>query len=120
MPKEFNRSKRVAGLLRRELAVLLQLELKDPRLKLLSVTDVVVSKDISHAKVYISTLQESADIDVMIALLNKAAGFLRSKLAKTLDIRSIPALKFYYDHSIEHSVKMSKLINDAIADDQTG
>ena len=90
MPREFNRAQRVSGQLRRELAQLIQLEVKDPAVGLVSVSDVEVTRDLSHAKVFITVFNE-ADAEASIKALKRAAGFLRSRLGNELRMRSVPA-----------------------------
>ena len=131
------RVQRVADQIQRELATLIQMEVHDPRVGMVSVTGVEVSRDIAHAKVFVtvlntltddsqineSTLSEPGDLDKLeikenIDALNKAAGFLRSLLAKRLSTRSVPKLRFYYDGSIAHGQQLSSLIDSALAADQ--
>jgi len=118
MPKEFSRTKRVAAQIQRELAQLIQFEVKDPRVGLVTVSGVELSRDLSYAKVYVTVL--SADNNVAEALegLNKAAGFIRRELGKRLSIRVTPQLKFVYDASVEHGANLSALIDKAISGDQ--
>lgn len=131
------RVQRVADQIQRELASLIQMEVNDPRVGMVSVTDVEVSRDLAHAKIYVtvlntmtddsqvneSTLSEPGDLDKLeieenINALNKAAGYLRSLLAKQLSTRSVPKLRFYYDGSIERGQQLSSLIDSALAADQ--
>ena len=131
------RVQRVADQIQRELATLIQMEVNDPRVGMVSVTGVEVSRDIAHAKVFVtvlntltddsqineSTLSEPGDLDKLeikenIEALNKAAGFLRSLLAKRLSTRSVPKLRFYYDGSIARGQQLSSLIDSALAADQ--
>jgi len=131
------RVQRVADQIQRELASLIQMEVNDPRAGMVSVTDVEVSRDLAHAKIYVtvlntmtddsqvneSTLSEPGDLDKLeieenINALNKAAGYLRSLLAKRLSTRSVPKLRFYYDGSIERGQQLSSLIDSALAADQ--
>ena len=131
------RVQRVADQIQRELASLIQIEVNDPRIGMVSVTDVEVSRDLAHAKIYAtvlntmtddlqvneSTLSEPGDLDKLeieenINALNKAAGYLRSLLAKRLSTRSVPKLRFYYDGSIERGHQLSSLIDSALAADQ--
>jgi|TARA_B110000037_G_C16881347_1_gene408124 ribosome-binding factor A len=131
------RVQRVADQIQRELATLIQMEVNDPRVGMVSVTGVEVSRDIAHAKVFVtvlntltddsqineSTLSEPGDLDKLeikenIDALNKAAGFLRSLLAKRLSTRSVPKLRFYYDGSIARGQQLSSLIDSALAADQ--
>ena len=89
------RTERVNELMRRELVLLLKQETKDPRLKQVVITDVIVSRDLTSAKVYFSVDEDSNKI--VVSLLNKASGFFRSSLSKVLDLRHTPTLSFIYD-----------------------
>lgn len=114
MPKEYPRSQRVGDQLQRELAELVQREIKDPRVRMVSITAVRVSRDMSHARVFVTTLDDEHRDDVVKAL-NHAAGFLRHELGARLHLRSIPALQFLYDESVEHGMYMDKLIDEGLA-----
>jgi len=118
MPKEFPRTRRVGEQIQRELAVLIRDEIKDPRIGMVSVTAVIVSRDLSHAKVYVSVMGNAEQTDASVSVLGHAAGFLRHKLGKILHIRVIPELRFYLDRSLEEGARMGALINKAIASDQ--
>ena len=89
------RTERVNELMRRELVLLLKQETKDPRLKQVVITDVIVSRDLTSAKVFFSVDEDS--IEIVVSLLNKASGFFRSSLSKVLDLRHTPTLSFIYD-----------------------
>ena len=106
---------RIGDLLKQELAQLIQNELRDPRLGMISVMDVKVAKDLAHANVFITVL--GAEVDPAVETLNKAAGLLRSLLAKNLNLRSTPKLHFVYDKSIENGRYLSALIDKAVAQD---
>jgi ribosome-binding factor A len=118
MPKEFPRTRRVGEQIQRELAELIRDEIKDPRIGMVSVTAVIVSRDLSHAKVYVSVLGNAEQTDASVSVLSNAAGFLRHKLGKILHIRVIPELRFYLDRSLEEGARMGALINKAIASDK--
>ena len=115
MPRTSNRLGRISDQLKQELALLIQNEMRDPRLGMVSVLDVKVSKDLSHADVFITVLNAKAD--EAVAALNNAAGFLRSLLAKNLNLRVTPRLKFVFDESVERGRKLSSLIDEAVAQD---
>ena len=116
MPRDFNRSERVAGTLRRELAQLIQMEVKDPEVGFIGVSDVEVSRDISHAKVFITVFEADKAVS-SIKALNKAAGFLRQRLGQQMRIRSVPELHFEHDASVETGQRMDNLIDAAVASD---
>ena len=111
MPKGPNRHERVAQQMLRELADLIRTGLKDPRIGFVTVTDIEVSRDYSHAKVFY-TLMTGVD-ETTQAGLTRSAGFLRSELGKRISMYSMPALTFVYDHSIEKGVALSALIESA-------
>jgi len=116
MPKEFSRSERMAEQVRRELAELVRDEVKDPRLGWVSFTEVKVSRDLSHASVYF-TVMDTDDREHSLQALTSAAGFLRNQLAKRIRARVVPALRFFYDDSIERGSSMDSLIARARASD---
>lgn len=96
MPREFTRSDRVADALQRELAQLIRDEMDDPRLGIVNITEVQVSRDMSQAKVYVNFVVPKSDDEAAAAMdvLNGAAGFLRAQLAKAIRMRSIPQAAF--------------------------
>ncbi len=116
MPREFNRSERVAGSLRRELAKLIQMEMKDPGVGFIGLSDVEVSRDLAHAKVFV-TVFESDKAQSSLKALKRAAGFLRSRLGQEMRIRSVPELHFHHDDSVETGQRMDRLIEKAVAVD---
>ena len=116
MKKQFKRTDRVAELLQRELSQLIQLEIKDPRLPaFITISSVTVSGDLSYAKIYFTIL--SGDKKETALILNNAASYLRSLLAKTIKLYTMPQLLFVYDESIEYCINLSKLIDDANTED---
>lgn len=113
---EFGREERVGAELRRELALLLRDEARDPRLSRVTVQEVRVVRDLSHAKVYF-TVMDAAQSKPTEAALNKAAAFLRRRLAEKMNLRIVPRLAFVYDKSIETGNRLSSLIDQAVASD---
>ena len=118
MAREFKRSERVSGQVRRELAKLIQMEVKDPEVGFVSVSDVVVTRDLAHAKVYI-TVFKPEEAPGSIKALKRAAGYLRRRLSQEMRIRSVPELHFLHDHSVETGERLDSLIDRAIASDRT-
>lgn len=116
MPKEFPRSQRIAEQIQRELAELIRLEVKDPRVGFITLTGVEVTPDYAHAKVFFSTL-DAAQLPGIQAGLRQAAGFLRHELGRRIRLHNIPELHFEYDASVEQGVRLSKLIDEAIDSD---
>ena len=115
----FQRSDRVAEQVRRDLAELIRTELKDPRVGMISLTDVELTPDYAHAKVYFTTLN-TEHLDEIERGLKRAAGFLRHELGRRIHIHTLPELHFIYDSSIERGTSLSQLIDQANAlSDQT-
>jgi len=118
MPREFPRTRRVGEQIQRELAALIHDELRDPRLGMVSISSVQVSRDMAHAKIHVSVLGKDEQVSDSLGVLNHAAGFLRHKLGKILHMRVIPVLRFYHDRSLEEGARLGALINEAIASDK--
>ncbi len=117
---ENRRTDKVAHMIQRKLAQIIHQEVKDPRLpRLTTVSGVKVSADLSYAKVYITVLGDDNQAEQTIALLNNAASFLRTALARTVKLRVIPQLKFVYDISITEGNRISQLINKIVPDDDS-
>jgi ribosome-binding factor A len=112
-----SRNRRIADQIQRELSELIRLELRDPRVSMVTLTGVEVASDNSHAKVFFTMLGNDAQVLSCAHGLESAAGFLRSKLAARLSIRTVPSLHFEFDASIDRGVRLSRLIDDALADD---
>ena len=109
------RLRRVADQIQRELSGLLRAELRDPRVGMITLTGVEVSPDLAHAKIFFTTLGDSGALARTEAGLKGAAGFLRSELGQRLKLRVTPELRFVYDASVERGVRLSRLIDDAVA-----
>jgi ribosome-binding factor A len=108
------RRARIADQIQRELAEVIRLELRDPRVGMVTLTGVEVSRDQSHAKVFFTVLgAESAARDAREGL-QRAAGFLRTSIAHRLSTRSVPELHFEFDESVERGVRLSRLIDEAV------
>ena len=103
------RTERVNELMRRELVLLLKQETKDPRLKQVVITDVIVSRDLNSAKIFFSVDEDS--IKSVASLLNKASGFFRSSLSKTLDLRHTPTLSFIYDTAPNTGARIDDILS---------
>lgn len=115
MPKDFPRSRRIAEQIQRELSDIIRLELKDPRIGMITITDVEVSQDHAHAQVFFTLLGDAAKIEATSDALRHAAGFLRRELAHRIKLRTVPQLQFRYDESVERGVRLSRLIDAAVA-----
>jgi ribosome-binding factor A len=136
MLEQSQRQQRVADLIQRELAMLIQLEIDDPRIGMVSVTGVDVSRDLAYANVYVTVLNspsgeeggglgdepagalDKLEIEESVKALNKAAGYLRSLLARRLKLRTTPKLKFHFDGSVSRGNKLSSLIDEALEADR--
>lgn len=117
MARDFNRSERVAGQLRRDLATLIQQEIKDPEVGFVSLSDVEVSRDLSHAKVFI-TVFDPEKAKTSLKALRRAAPFLRTRLAHMLRMRHVPELHFQHDDSVEQGSRIDELIAKALSADK--
>ena len=115
--QEFGREERVSAEIHRELAMLLRDEVRDPRLSKVTIQEVRAVRDLSHAKVYF-TVMDSAQAKATETALNKASAFLRRRLAESMNLRTIPRLAFVYDKSIETGMRLSSLIDQAVAKDE--
>jgi ribosome-binding factor A len=120
MAREFGRTERVADYLRRELAQVIQMEVRDPRLGMVSVNEVEVSRDLAYATVFVTFMEsdsEQAAAD-RLRVLNQAAGFLRTRLARDARMRTVPRLRFVYDSGVVRGRKLSDLIDNALEADR--
>ena len=123
MPREYSRADRVADQIQRELALLIQREVKDPRLGMVTISDVRVSRDFGYADIYITLLtaeelsEDSEQVQESLEVLQGAAGFLRSQLGRAMRLRVIPQLRFHYDRLAGESRRMESLIRRAVDSD---
>ena len=117
MPREFSRNQRLGNEVLRTLNELLRFETKDPRLDGVAVTAVDLSRDLSVAQVFYSTLDPDADPAPVQEGLEKAAGFLRGKLGRAIKVRHVPELRFEHDDSAAEGQRISDLIEDALHPD---
>lgn len=118
MSREFSRNRRIAEQLRRNLSEIVRRELKDPRLQFLTITKVDVSGDLSHAKVYFSLLQPDADPAPAADALERASGFIRSQIGRSMHIRQTPQLHFIHDTSLSEGARITSLVEDAVEQDR--
>jgi ribosome-binding factor A len=118
MKKYSQRAQRVGDELQRELSQLLREEVKDPRVGRVTLTHIDVSSDLTHAKVYFTHLAGREQAPDTVAALQRAAGYLRTALSHRLTLYSVPQLHFAYDDSIESGMRLSQLIDDALAADR--
>lgn len=116
---DFSRTDRVGDQILKELALCLQREVRDPRLSITTVTAVKLSRDLKYARVFVTFMgkEQQKDIEQLLKALDKAKGFLRSYLGKSMRMRIVPELTFVYDESILRGAKLTELINQAVASD---
>ena len=117
--REFGRDLRVADFIRDELASIIQRKMRDPRVGMVSINDARVSKDLSWADVYVSSVEtRTAESRAeLIEVLNRASGYFRSELAKRHSMRTTPKPRFHYDEVVEEGPRMEALIDTAIKAD---
>jgi len=117
--KDYSRTQRIGDSLQQELARLLQFTLSDPRLKMVSVTGVDVSRDLSHAKVFFTQMgvDDAQAAAETTSALDRASGFLRSEIARTATLRTVPKLRFCFDESVGRGRDMETLIRKVRAAD---
>ncbi|WP_386690079.1 30S ribosome-binding factor RbfA [Lonepinella sp. MS14437] len=120
MSKDFKRSDRVAQELQKEVAIILQREVKDPRIGMVTVSDVEVSRDLAYAKIFVTFLfdHDESAIEQGMKGLEKAAPYIRSLVGKAMRLRIVPELHFVYDQSLVEGMRMSNLVTDVIRKDQ--
>ncbi len=122
MARDYSRTSRIADQLQRELAQIIQLEIQDPRLGMVTVSYAKVSKDLGYADVYITVLplngkdEDEAIVD-SLKVLNNAAGFIRGILAKKVKLRVMPALRFHFDETIERGRHLHHLIEATVREE---
>ena len=119
MNKEFSRVDRLSQQMKKEMAVILQREIKDPRLHtMITVSDVEVSRDLSHAKVFVTFLGLADDkVEDNLKILNDASGFVRSLIGKRIQTRIVPHIRFAFDESLNEGIRMANLVSNARAED---
>ncbi len=110
---DFQRSDRVADLLREILAELLRREIRDPRVQTVNLTAVNVTKDLRLAKIFFSVLGDSVGKGEALAGLKSASGFIRSKVGKQLNLRFVPSIEFIYDETEEEAQRIESLLRVA-------
>ncbi len=118
MAREFARTDRVAQEIQKEIAMIIQREVKDPRLGMVTVNAVEITRDLAYAKIFVTFFTlEGQNVDVSIEVLNEAASYIRTLLAKRIKARIMPELRFIYDSSMVEGVRMGNLVDKAVAQD---
>ena len=120
MSREFKRSDRVAQELKKEVAVILQREVKDPRIGMVTVSDVEVSRDLAYAKIFVTFLFDNDQEAIVQGKkgLEKASPYIRSLVGKVMRLRIVPELRFIYDESLVEGMRMSNLVSNVIREDE--
>lgn len=120
MAREFKRSDRVAQEIQKEIAVILQREVKDPRIGMVTVSDVEVSSDLAYAKIFVTFLfdHDEAAIAQGMKGLEKASPYIRMLLGKAMKLRIVPEIRFVYDESLVEGMRMSNLVSNVIREDE--
>ncbi|ACA87824.1 MULTISPECIES: 30S ribosome-binding factor RbfA [Shewanella] len=119
MAREFSRTRRIAQQLQQELAQVLQRDIKDPRIGMVTVNDVEVSRDLSYAKVFVTFFEEDSKlVEEKLEALTTASGYVRSLVAGRMKLRVMPELRFVYDASLVEGMRMSNLVTRIIHDDE--
>ncbi|MFL0797632.1 MAG: 30S ribosome-binding factor RbfA [Cellvibrionaceae bacterium] len=121
MAREFTRNQRVGDALLRELSSLIQFEIRDPRVGMVNINEVEVTRDLSYAKVFVTFVDRDNEEDAKEALaaLNNATGFLRGLISKNIQMRITPKIRFVYDTSVRRGQELSALINKAVKEDES-
>lgn len=120
MAKEFSRVDRLSQHIKKEMAVILQREIKDPRLhSMITVSDVEVSRDLSHAKVFVTFLgMDDSKVEDNLKILNDAAGCVRSLIGKRIQTRIVPHIRFAFDQSLNEGIRMASLVASVRQEDE--
>jgi len=119
MAREYARTDRVGQQIQKEIAIILMREIKDPRLSMTTVSAVEVTRDLAYAKVFVTFFNDNAEeIKASLEVLADAEGYIRSLLGKRLRARIMPHLRFVYDSSMSEGVRMSALVDQAVASDK--
>ncbi|WP_288234278.1 30S ribosome-binding factor RbfA [uncultured Haemophilus sp.] len=120
MSREFKRSDRVAQELKKEVAVILQREVKDPRIGMVTVSDVEVSRDLAYAKIFVTFLFDNDQEVIAQGMkgLEKASPYIRTLVGKAMRLRIVPELRFIYDESLVEGMRMSNLVSNVIREDE--
>ncbi len=118
MPREYPRARRVEEQLKRLLADLIRREVKDPRVGLVTITSVEVSRDLTHANVYFTPFAGVGDPVAALEALRHASGFLRHHVRNQMRLRIAPEIAFHVDDSVDRGARLSALINDSVESDR--
>jgi ribosome-binding factor A len=119
MAKEYSRTQRIAEQIQRDLAQLIQRDIKDPRMGMVTISFVKVARDLGYAEVYFTVMpfgeqDEAESISAASEVLKEAAGYLRTELAQNMQLRTVPKLRFHYDASIDRGRRLHSLIEETV------
>lgn len=118
MAREFARTDRVGQEIQKEVAMIIQREVKDPRLGMVTVNAVEITRDLAYAKIFVTFFTlEGQNVDASLDILNEASSYIRTLLAKRIKARIMPELRFVYDKSMVEGVRMGNLVDKAVAED---
>lgn len=115
----FYRAQRVSEQMKKEIAQILQDELKDPRIGFVTITSVEVTNDLRHAKVFVSVFGDEEDKKQTLEALSKASSFIRKEIGKRIKLRYTPEIIFRSDESIEHGAKIAEILNKINSEGET-
>ncbi|MCL1079037.1 30S ribosome-binding factor RbfA [Parashewanella spongiae] len=119
MAKEFSRTRRIGQQLQQELAMVIQREIKDPRVGMVTVNEVEVSRDLSFARVFVTFFDEDeSQVESKLEALSGASGYIRTLIAGRMKLRIMPQLKFVYDSSLVEGMRMSNLVTKIVSEDE--
>lgn len=113
-----NRAQRIAERIHEEISEMLIFDIHDPRLSEVSITDVTVDRELAYADIYFSSIQGSESAEEILSGFKHASGFLRSELARRIDLRTFPQLRFHWDPTPEHAEKIEELLDSLSQQDQ--
>lgn len=113
-----NRALRIADRIHQEISEMLIFDTHDPRLSGVSVTDVTVDRELAYADIYVSSIQGAEAAEEILAGFQRAGGFFRSELARRIDLRTFPKLRFHWDPTPEHAEKIEKILDSLDQQDQ--
>ncbi|MEO2266273.1 30S ribosome-binding factor RbfA [Pseudoalteromonas pernae] len=118
--REFSRTERVAQQIQKEIAVIIQREVKDPRLGMVTVSAVEVSRDLSYAKIFVTVFnqEDESKTKQSMRILNDASGYIRSLLGKRIRARIVPELRFVVDTSLMEGMRISNLVDSVMREDE--
>ncbi len=112
MNSSYQRADRISDVIKKEVVNVLAREVKDPRLSFVTITRVVMSRDLKNAKIYFATIKEGEELESILEGLKSASGFMQRKLGSRLQLRYTPHISFVSDSSIERETRMDKILKD--------